>query len=157
MFGIKRGFTAIEAVIIVAILAMLGGIVWYTLGNKAGADVIVGGKGKAVASGTTFSPNPIIVPSSGVTNLTVNTNVSGAIGTVCVFYVPTNVEQNIKNIFSQGCEGVKKNNPQIIVTPMGYSNGKPNFPKNTYNIYIRVQDSSKKLSYFKADGILTVN
>jgi len=38
MFGIKRGFTAIEAVIIVAILAIIGSIVWYVNQNKSSAD-----------------------------------------------------------------------------------------------------------------------
>ena len=38
MSGSKKGFSAIEIIVVVGILVILGGIVWYTLGNKAGAD-----------------------------------------------------------------------------------------------------------------------
>ncbi|PIZ27966.1 hypothetical protein COY43_03115 [Candidatus Berkelbacteria bacterium CG_4_10_14_0_8_um_filter_35_9_33_8] len=58
MLGSKRGFTAIEAVIVIAIVAIIGGIVWYTIGNKAGADVnYLPSKGSINITGIT--PNTI--------------------------------------------------------------------------------------------------
>jgi len=58
MLGSKKGFTAIEAVIVIAVVAIIGGIVWYTIGNKAGADVnYLPSKGSINITGIT--PNTI--------------------------------------------------------------------------------------------------
>lgn len=161
MFKTKKGFTAIEAIVIIAVVAVIGGIVWYTLGNKAGADNILisnNSKNSPVAisnvklldkNGSSVSgvkPGQSIIVAFDMTYLS-SSHYDGTTVTAQAF------ANSNKTLYAPGKEVSKKTLGNKTISKVQaelITNSADLTPANTYAVYINATATSNASAYDKS-------
>ena len=108
MLGSKRGFTAIEAVIVIAVVAIIGGIAWYTISNKTSADSLLIGS-VATTTKQLVAGESIKFSKVGVVNVTCP---NGSAGFTSSNFMATGTVSQRGNVSN----GSDSRNSDVIVT-----------------------------------------